>query len=273
MIDNAIAIYCFLHNRLKAMNHYEDAQVRMSDAEVMLACLLAGLYFSGTYTHALEFLKSNGLCLYVLSKSQYSRRLNRVKFLLDDILQTVASVQKTLNDSGEYVADSYPVALCHNMRAPNNRLLPYDKEYVGMCVTKRGYFYGFRVQMIATADGRPVEYAIVPGSWADPHGMQALPLDLPAASRVMFDAGYTSYETEDVAADAGLWFDIARKSNSKRLEPAYRTFYKSVRRKRIETVFSTLTRRMGRTIHATNLSSFLLKVSLFIWCEIIVAIL
>jgi len=271
MHDNATAIYCFVDDYLKSSRHREDSQCEMSDAEVMLAALLAGLYFGSNYAHALSFLNTSGLCSYVLSRSRFSRRLNRLEHLLDGLFETMGDKFKQFNLDTEYVMDSYPVTLCHNMRAPNNRLLPYERKFQGICVTKHQYFYGLRVHVIATADGVPVEYCIVPGSWADPHGMRALGMDMPAGSRILCDAGYTSYVAEDVASHADIWIDAARKSNAKRKDPPYRTYYRSVKRKRIETVFSTLTRRMGRVVHATTIRGFILKTKLFIWCEMLSA--
>jgi hypothetical protein len=36
------------------------------------------------------------------------------------------------------------------IRIAKNNLLPYDKEYHGKCISKREYFYGFKIQVIAT---------------------------------------------------------------------------------------------------------------------------
>lgn len=269
MLDNAAAIYRFVDDYLKSCRHREDPQCKMSDAEVMLAALLAGLYFGSNYAHALSFLNTSGLCNYVLSRSRFSRRLKRLEHLLDMLFETMGDKFKRFNPDQEYVMDSYPVTLCHNMRAPNNKLLPYERKFQGVCVTKHEYFYGLRVHVIATMKGVPVEYCIVPGSWADPHGMKALAMDLPAASRIMCDAGYTSYVAEDIAAHAEIWIDVARKSNAKRKDPPYRTYYRSVKRKRIETVFSTLTQRMGKVVHATTIAGFILKTKLFIWVQML----
>lgn len=268
MIDNAVAIYCFLDDYFKAIKHAEDKQCRMSDAQVILIGILSCLYFGGHQEHALQY-ASEHLFSYTLSKSRYNRRIHALEEQMQEIFQCIGTVLKEFNTSMEYVMDSFPVRICHNIRIANNRLLPLNKEYRGKCVSKREYFYGFRVQVIATIEGVPVEFAIVPGSWNDSRGMHALEMNLPEGSRNISDSGYTNYEFEDMMQECEkVWHDTERRSNAKRTEPAYRKYYKNQIRKIIENVFSQITSRMMRTIHATTIKGFILKIKLFIWSHL-----
>jgi len=269
MIDNAVAMYCFLDDYLKAINHKEDKQCMMNDAGVMLIGILSCLYFGGHYEHALQYATEQKFFSHTLSKSRFNRRIHGLEEKMQEIFQSIGNVLKQFNTSMEYVMDSFPVGVCHNIRITNNRLLPLDNEYRGKCVSKREYFYGFKVQVIATIDGLPVEFAIVPGSWNDCRGMHALDMNLPQGSRNISDSAYTNYEFEDMMLQyQQIWHDTERKSNAKRTEPAYRKYYKNQIRKRIENVFSQITSKMSRTIHATSIKGFILKVKLFIWSHL-----
>lgn len=269
MIDNAVAIYCFIDDYFKTVKHTEDKQCKMGDAEVILIGILACLYFGGHYEHALQYISEQNLFSYTLSKSRFNRRIHALEEKMQEIFQSIGTVLKEFNTSMEYVMDSFPVRICHNIRIANNRLLPLHKEYRGKCVSKREYFYGFRVQVIATIDGAPVEFAIVPGSWNDSRGMHALDMNLPEGSRNISDSGYTNYEFEDRMQECEkVWHDTQRRSNAKRTEPAYRKYYKNQIRKIIENVFSQITSRMLKTIHATTIKGFILKVKLFIWSHL-----
>ena len=199
-------------------------------------------------------------------KSRFSRRLHVISELMQTVFEAVGESVKELNTSKEYVSDSFPVKICHNIRITNNRLLPHDKQYRGKCVSKHEYFYGFKIHVIATTDKIPVEFAIVPGSLHDSTGMKALSMNLPWGSRNISDSGYTNYEFEDIMMETeGIWHDTVRKSNSKRKEPPCRTFYKNLTRKVIENVFSQITAWLPRSIHATTIEGFLLKLKFFIW--------
>jgi hypothetical protein len=54
-----------------------------------------------------------------------------------------------------------------------------------------------KVHLVVTEGGLPVEMALLPGLASDVHGLQMLPLDLPADSELCVDAGSTSYWIED----------------------------------------------------------------------------
>jgi|ERR1044071_7849334 hypothetical protein len=269
MMDNAIAIYCFLDDYLKTVNHREDTQCRMNDAAVMLIGLLSCMYFGGHYEHALQYVSEQKLFSYTLSKSRFNRRLHALEEKMQEIFQAIGNTLKQFNTSMEYMMDSFPVRICHNIRIANNHLLPLNNEYRGKCVSKREYFYGFRVQVIATVNGVPVEFAIVPGSWNDSRGMHALDMNLPEGSRNISDSAYTNYAFEDAMQEyQQIWHDTERKSNSKRTEPPYRKYYKNQIRKTIENVFSQITSKMKQTIHATSINGFILKIKLFVWSHL-----
>ena len=47
MDTQIILVYCLCDDLLKAMQHREDAQCQMSDAEVMTVAIVAALHFRG----------------------------------------------------------------------------------------------------------------------------------------------------------------------------------------------------------------------------------
>lgn len=71
-----------------------------------------------------------------------------------------------LNTSARYVIDSFPVAVCRNCRIPVCKLLT-EKTYRGYNEAKKEYFYGFKVQLLMTAEGLPVDYYVTAGSFHD----------------------------------------------------------------------------------------------------------
>lgn len=53
------------------------------------------------------------------------------------------------------------------------------KQYRGYKPFMRKYFYGFTIQVIATVDGIPVEFAMLPGCYHDIDGMKNMNFNLP----------------------------------------------------------------------------------------------
>jgi hypothetical protein len=265
MYDRTIAIYCLIDDLLKAMQHREDKRCAMSDAEVVTTALCAMLWFGGNFERSRAFLHSSGMMPRMLSRSRLSRRLTRLAELVEVVFHQLGLTLKELNTESRYAVDSFPIAVCDNIRIPRCRLTQ-ERDYRGYLASKRRYFYGVRVQVMVTVDGVPVEFAILPGSLSDVAGLADLPLSLPAGAEVAADAAYTFYEWEDV-----LWereqisLLVGRKRNSKRRDAPALHDYKQWLRRRIETVFGEITKLFPKKIHATTLSGFILKISLFLF--------
>lgn len=264
MIDHTVALYCITDDLLKAVGHREDSRCELTDAEVITTALVAALYFGGNIERARSFMRETNLMPRMLSKSRLSRRLHRVAGLVNSLFHQLGLVLKEASPTTRYLLDSFPVAVCDNMRISRCRIVR-DKEFRGYIASKRRYFYGVRVQVVTTEEGVPVELAFLPGAASDVRGLGVLPLSLPAGSQLFMDSGYTDYASEDAASETdGVEFAPSRKGNSKRADDVWRGYYKQLMRKRIETVFSQITNLFPRHIHAVTLDGFLLKVSMFV---------
>ena len=264
MIDNVVALYSIMDDLLKAIGHREDLREELTDAEVITTALTAALYFGGNLETSRGFMVETGLMPRMLSRSRLCRRLHRVADLTLNLFHQLGLVLKQANASAQYLVDSFPVPVCDNIRIRRCRIVQ-GEEFRGKIASKRRYFYGVKVHVLATAAGWPVELAFVPGRANDTRGLGVLPLELPAGSEVFMDAAYTDYSAEDAAREADqVTFAPCRKRNSQRREEPAQEYYKTLMRKRIETVFSQITSWFPRYIHAVSLRGFLMKVSFFI---------
>ena len=264
MIDHTTVIYCIIDDLLKANGHTGDVRAELSDAEVITTALVAARYFGGNVEHARAFLLESGLMPRMLSRSRLNRRLHRVADLVHTLFHQLGAVLKEATVSSRYLLDSFPVAVCDNIRISRSRLVR-GEHWRGRAAAHSRFFYGVRVQVVTTEEGVPVELAFLPGSASDVRGLEVLPLALPEGSELFMDSGYTDYGAEDTAqALDKMTFAVQRKRNSKRWDEPWRAYYKQLMRKRIETVFSQIKAMFPRHIHATSFRGFLLKVSLFV---------
>jgi hypothetical protein len=227
--------------------------------------LVAARFFGGNQAQACQYLKEQGLIAKMLSKSRFNRRLHGVAHIIYDLQQQLGQMWMKLTQSCEYLLDSFPVAVCDNIRIPHCRILR-GEEYRGYIASKKRYFYGIRIHLISTAEGVPVEWVFLPASAHDTRGFSALPLNLPAESELYTDKGYTDFLSEDNLAQlSSINLMTIRKKNSTRPDSLCLAYIKQVKRHYIETVFSQITRRFPKTIHAVTFDGFLLKISCFIW--------
>lgn len=250
---------------LQAIGHQDDCRRKMTDAEIITTALVAALFFNGNQVLARAYMRDHGLIPRMLEKSRFCRRWNQLSMLLDDLFHQLGMVLKQLNGSTEYLLDSFPVAVCDNIRIFRARLVK-SEEYRGYIASKKRYFYGVRVQLLSTKDGIPVECVFLPGCANDVRGLKALPLNLPQGSEVYGDSAYTDYLSEDdIFTCSKNSLQVMRKKNSTRPDAPWTSYVKQCTRHYIETVFSGITRLFPKSIHAVTFDGFLLKLSAFIF--------
>ena len=265
MCHSTLAIYCFIDDFLKASGHQEDCRVAVTDSEVITIAIAAMLHFGGNFQKARLVLHEIGLVKRLLSRSRFSRRINRLIDLIHRLFHQLGSVLKELHWESRYLLDSFPIPVCDNIRISRCRLVQ-DERYRGKMSSKRRYFYGVRVQLLTTSDGIPLEFCILPGSCSDLQGLAELALELPELAQLFVDAGYNFYEWEDYLLEMGeLKLQVPRKSNSQRSREPWLEIHKSLVRKYIETTIGEISKLFPKKIHATNLNGFLLKIALFLF--------
>jgi hypothetical protein len=258
-----IALYCIVDDMLKAMRHQEDSRIRVSDSEVITTAFAAVLYFGGHLDNARHFMQMQGYVPHMLDKSRFCRRLHRLSDFLLTLFYALGKQLKDMAGAADYRLDSFPVAVCDNIRINRSKILQ-GEAFRGKHAAMRRYFYGVKVQVL-TLDGIPVEFCLVPGRESDVKALAKLPLDVAPESCIYMDAGYTDYESEDDLFEAELIYaKVQRKSNSKRKDEPHISFLKEYMRKEIETDFSQIKAKMLRSIHAVTQQGFLIKVALFV---------
>lgn len=265
MCDSTLAIYCFIDDFLKTSRHREDIRIEVTDSEVITIAISAMLHFGGNFQRARLILHELGLIKRRLSRSRFSRRVNRLSDLIYRLFHQLGGALKDLHWESRYVLDSFPVSICDNIRIKRCRIVR-DELYRGVISSKCRYFYGVRVQVLATSDGIPVEFCILPGACSDLQGLAELALDLPAMAQLFVDSGYNFYEWEDYLQEIEQFhLQVPLKRNTKRKREPWLEIYKSLMRKFIETTIGEISKLFPKKIHATNLNGFLLKIALFLF--------
>jgi len=265
MNDEIIAIYCLCDDILKAMNHRSDPQQQMSDAEVMTTAIVAMLYHCGNFEKARKAMSEPQYIPKMLSRSRFNRRLHGIESMLLVLFEALGQAWKHLNTESVYSIDSFPIAVCDNIRIPKSKIYDGDEAYRGYQASKKRYFYGVKVHLMATETGEPVEFFLSSGSFADVRGLRVFPFDLPEGSTVYADKAYNDYEVEDLLMEAeNIKLSAMRKHNSKRPVEGYVQFLQHYKRKVIETTGSLLSQLLPKSIHAVTSKGFELKVMLFV---------
>jgi hypothetical protein len=261
--DKIISIYCIIYDILKGIGYKEDIRRKVSDSEVITTAVVSALYFGGHTDNGRNFMKMTKLIPAMLDKSRFNRRLHQLSDLLFMMFYQIGDCLKTVAGASEYVIDSFPVAVCDNIRIRRCKILK-GKQWHGKQCSMRRYFYGVKVQVLINAQGIPVEFCFVPGSESDVQALKKLPLTVAAESNIYGDSAFTDYTIEDDMKEAdSIQLMIQRKSNAKRKDEPWIRFIKEYMRKGIETTFSEIKALFLRKIHAVTFKGFLIKLVMF----------
>ena len=262
--DKIISIFCLVDDLLKEIGHKEDSRRKVSDSEIITTAIVSALYFGGHQDNARGFMKMTKLSPAMLDKSSFCRRLHNLEGLICSLFFQIGQYLKDISGARDYIIDSFPVAVCDNIRIANCKILK-GKQWRGKQCSMRRYFYGVKVQVLTTETGIPVEFGFVPGCESDVQALKKLPLSVAPQSNIYGDSAYTDYSIEeDAKSGDGINLQIQRKSNSKRKDEPWMRFLKEYSRKRIETTFSEIKNLFLRKIHAVTFKGFLLKILIFI---------
>ncbi len=261
-----IFIYSFCSDMLHAAGIKSDPQCKMNLAEIMTVAITAALFYGGNFSRARQVLMWNGHITNMLSESRLNRQLHAIDASIWQMaFHIVAQVFHRENNTLEYLVDSMPVEVCANYRSYRCKILK-GKEFIGFCKAKKKFYYGFKLHMLTTASGLPVEFIITPASHADITAFKTMHIDLREGSKIYGDKAYTDYQLEEELSDiAGIHFLPERKVNSKRQHSGSLNSIRGKLRKKIETSFSSLTRLLPRRIDAVTTQGFIMKLLIFIF--------
>ena len=264
MDDKIIATFCLCDDLLKAMHHQEDHQCQINDAEIMTTALVASLFFRGNQESARAMLKQHGYIPHMVSKSRFSRRLHRIKELFIVFFDLLSHIWKTLNTDAVYSIDSFPIAVCDNIRICRSKIYSTE-DFRGYQASKKRYFYGLKIHLMVTQDGHPVECFLTPGSFGDVDALKYYAYELPDGAIIYADKAYNDYEIEDLLKEVDhIQLLPIRKKNSKRALSPSVAFVQSYHRKRVETAGSLIAQLLPKSIHAVTSQGFELKVALLV---------
>jgi hypothetical protein len=261
MENKIIAMFCIIDDILKALNIEDDKRADMKNSEIITTALVSYLYFNLNYTKTLEVLKSLRLFTYTLEVSRFTRRLEKLEYLLEVIFYRFSDVFKNVSLYTKYVIDSKPIRICKNISISRCRLTGGSKVFRGYIPSTREYVYGVKVHLIVTEDGLPVEYEITPASTGDVDALYIMNIDIGEGSELIGDKAYNDYYAEDVLREqGGIEISPIRKKNSRRKDQWFVDSWKKKARRIIESIESVLDSMLPRKIHAVTFDGFIRKV-------------
>jgi hypothetical protein len=249
-----VTTYVVIDDILKAHGFKDDCRAHGTAAEILTVGVIAAKYFQNHHERALEIMTRLG---YVgrLSASRFNRRLHALREWLEGIVRLVTELYR---DGEAFIIDSMPLPVCKRARAGRCKKVR-GKAYCGYCVAKREKFFGWRLHLICTTDGVPVNFDLLPAAEQDLTPVHELTFSLPDGVTVFGDKGYISDpDAASIFSACGVRFVAVRRRN---MQPNTWADQFDLRcyRKRIETVYSQLEAMGLQRLHVRTNHGFDLK--------------
>ncbi|PEA86390.1 IS982 family transposase [Bacillus thuringiensis] len=137
------------------------------------------------------------------------------------------------------IVDSFPSPFCKEIRNRRAKVLGSIAE-IGYDSTKEMYYYGMKISAAVTESGFPIAYVVSSPKIHDVQLLETLVNEAPV-SHILGDKGYISGSIQEKIARKGVTVTTPLRKNMKDADKINDTLL-GKRRKKIETVFSSLER-------------------------------
>lgn len=171
--------------------------------------------------------------------SEFPRRLSYTRFvaLMPRCATVLAALFQTLKGActGICIADSTPLAVCHNLRIERHRVF---KGIAQRGKSSTGWFYGFKLHAVINQRGELLAIKVTPGNVDDRKGLLAIVSGL--FGTLYADKGYIGKEFAQKMKDKGI--DVVTRVRKNMKKVLHSEFDQALLRKRslVETVFDEL---------------------------------
>ena len=178
------------------------------------------------------------------SYKQWLARWHQLSFQMDVILE---NIPLNISDSEEiYLMDSFPIPMCQAIRHGRVNLLRDEGAYFGKGT--KGWFFGFKLHVLATRTGQIVGAILLPTSYDDRAGARMLASLITEGSLAIADLGYrgATFQTQ-MYEEEGVLFLTRADITSQELKILHSTI-----RERVEGIFGSLWNRFATRVYSRS---------------------
>lgn len=257
MDDNfIITAYSMIAETMEGVGHESHPLAKVSDAEVLTVAVVAAKYFHNHQERALCLMVRLGY-VRALSVSRYNRRLHALASWLEGMLVLLGEL---FAKAEVFIIDSLPLPVVKRVRARRCKKVR-GKAFCGYCAAKQEKFFGWRLHLVCTSAGVPVNFALLEASHHDLTPVHELCYVLPQGAYVYGDKGYNSSDDEvTLLAETGVTLVPTRRKNMKEHNTLSEFFALQRYRKGIESVNSQLQSMAAQQLKARTNQGFFIKI-------------
>lgn len=250
--DQMIAIFCFVddflktHPTLAAWRRSNNAQPKFTDAEVITIALMQPVFQVATLKQAYRIVQSFFADAFprLPQYAPFLTRLHQVAALVGMLLFKVGL--QSVGEGNVFLLDSKPIPVCKPIRHGRVRLLRQEGAYWGK--NKAGWYFGYKLHVLAHSDGTLVGAFLTPANWDDRDVVVALAEGLMGNTILLADLAYR----DSKALEPLLLDEYGMVLVTPWHAPKEKRALISSVRERIETLFSCLWQRFVDLVYSRS---------------------
>lgn len=248
------SVFCLTDDFLKSNPKLADwrgsnnAQPKFTDAEVITVALMQPIFGVSNLKRAYLLTKNFFAKAFpkLPSYAQFLARLHALAPFIGMLMLKIAL--RSAGQGNVFLIDSKPIPVCKALRHVRVRLLRDEGAYFGK--NKAGWYFGFKLHLLAHSDGTILGAFLTPGNWDDRDVTAALAEGLDPESILIADLGYRDSKVlEPLLAEHYGVLLVTRSHAPKSLRPLI-----SCIRQRIESVFSSFWNRFVDLVFSRSLT-------------------
>ena len=183
-----VADFFATHPALAQWRSSSNATPAFTDAEVLTIALMQSYFRTDTLKRTFLLVRANDPQAFptCCTNKQWLQRLNRLSQQVGGMIEELA--QQTVTETQFYLLDAQPIPVCQPIRHCRVVSLREAGAYFGK--GSKGWFFGFKLHLLVSADGLIINAILTPGNWDDRDGATALVQSVASGSVCLGDRGY-----------------------------------------------------------------------------------
>jgi hypothetical protein len=221
-----------------------------SDSEMLTLMLAIDFLEFTSERRFVEFVRANYLVLFpkLLDQSQYNRRARSLRYLLNELRKDWAA-ELGVQFEQHFLLDTTPVITVGYRRDKTHSDFRGSADY-GYCAARRLKYFGYKLVLLATLDGTPYTFELVPANTDERPAADEILDTLPPDSQVWSDKGFIGQDWQAEWAQQGIQVWTTKRENQKvQNAPEFDRLLNRVR-ERVEGAFDLL-KEGGRSVEHT----------------------
>lgn len=232
---------------IKLLKGKPGAKPNFTDSEIITLMLTQDYIPFSSETQYIGFIRANYLELFpkLLDQSQFNRRSRSLRLLVEE-LRRYWITQKGFHLNSSYLLDTKPIPVLGYKRNKKHSDFLGSANY-GYCASRNMHYFGYKLVTIATLDGIPIAYELVPANLDERLAAEAV-IDYVHGCELFTDKGFIGSEWQSKIFDQTnnrIWTP-KRKNQYRQNTPSLDQWLNSIR-ERIEGVFNEI-QNVGRNI-------------------------